>query len=40
MKIIADKVDGTDTNEEKIIKSFSKDLVTRFQKDIDLGRKF
>lgn len=36
MKIIADSANGTDKNESKIINSFSKDLISQFQKDISL----
>ncbi len=32
---IAEATDGIDSKEEKIIKSFSKDLLKRFKKDID-----
>lgn len=33
MKIIAEAAEGVDANEEKIINSFSKDLLERFQQD-------
>lgn len=35
MKLVADASGGIDENESKIINSFSKDLIARFQKDID-----
>ncbi len=35
MKTIATAAEGIDQDESKIINSFSSDLITRFQKDID-----
>ncbi|WP_282035531.1 TerB family tellurite resistance protein [Saccharicrinis aurantiacus] len=35
MKVIAESSDGVDANESKIINSFSKDLLERFQKESD-----
>ncbi|PWJ44543.1 TerB family tellurite resistance protein [Sediminitomix flava] len=35
MKIIADAADGIDENEQKVIRSFSTDLIERFQRDLD-----
>lgn len=35
MKLVANASDGIDENESNIINSFSKDLIARFQKDID-----
>lgn len=36
MSIVAAAANGTDQKEEAIIHSFSKDLINRFQKDLDL----
>ena len=36
MKIIADAINGIQDEEAKIIESFSKDLLERFQKDTDI----
>lgn len=35
MNLIAEAVDGVDKKEEEIINSFSKDLIERFQRDIE-----
>lgn len=35
MKIIADAAEGTVDSESKIINSFSRDLIARFQRDLD-----
>ena len=35
MKVIAEAANGVDENESKIINSFSKDLLTRFQNDAE-----
>lgn len=36
INIVAEAVNGRDESEEKIIKSFSADLIKKFQRDIDL----
>lgn len=40
MKIIADASDGITTKEHQLINSFSKDLMERFQRDIDKLKQF
>ena len=35
MKLIADATNGIDKDEEKVINSFSRDLIERFKKDIE-----
>ena len=39
MKEIAAAADGVHENETRVIECFSKDLIEKFQHDIDLGRK-
>lgn len=37
MKFVANASEGIDENETKMIDSFSRDLIARFQKDLDRG---
>lgn len=39
MSIVAAAANGTDQKEEALIHSFSKDLISRFQRELDLGTK-